>query len=223
MNRRNVLTGLSGLAIGGGALFGTGAFTSVEAKRTVEVNVIGPDEVKNAKGSADAIADEYVDVRVNASSSSVYIDSADGSSDKDKDETGLSPKSNAEVVNSHGASDTEVSLIANDVTVRFGADDGGLPQDSTINYDELFIIDSADVDGNTDGDAYDVTLETGGKFLNIADDGNQASSAASGDFTSNIPANDGRTTLNSNVDTSGTTNTVGSSPDDDDTLTIRIE
>jgi len=221
MNRRNVLTGLGGLAIGGGALFGTGAFTSVEAERTVEVNVIGPDEVTNAQGSADAIADEFVDVRVDASSSSVYIDSAAGSSSKD--ETKLTPTSSADVVNNHNASDTEVSLIANDVTVRFGADDGGLPQESTINYDNLFVIDSADVDGNTDGDAYDVTLETGGKFLNIADDGNQASSAASGDFTSNIPANDGRTTLNSNVDTSGTTNTVGSSPDDDDTLTIRIE
>ena len=231
MNRRNVLTGLGGLAIGGGALFGTGAFTSVEAERTVEVNVIGPDEVTNAAEDVDALADEYVDVRVDASFSSVFIDSADGSTDTNKDETTLTPTSSAEVVaNTSGnipatetSSASEVSLIANDVTVRFGADDGGLPQDSTINYDELFIIDSADVDGNTDGDAYDVTLETGGKFLNIADDGNQASSAASGDFTSNIPANDGRTTLNSNVDTSGTTNTVGSSPDDDDTLTIRIE
>ena len=41
MNRRNVLTGLGGLAISGGALFGTGAFTSVSATRSVEVNVFG--------------------------------------------------------------------------------------------------------------------------------------------------------------------------------------
>jgi len=224
MNRRNVLTGLSGLAIGGGALFGTGAFTSVEAERTVEVNVIGPDEVTNAAESADALADEYVDVRVDASFSSVFIDSADGSTDTNKDETTLTPTSSADVVSNHGASKTEVSLIANDVTVRFGADDGGLPQDSTINYDELFIIDSADVDGNTDGADYDVTLETGGKFLNIADGGSQASSAASGDFPkTTIGGDSGRTTLNSNVDTSGITNDSGNNPDDTDTLTIRIE
>ena len=38
MNRRNVLVGLGGLAIGGGALFGSGAFDQVEAQRSVEVS-----------------------------------------------------------------------------------------------------------------------------------------------------------------------------------------
>lgn len=38
MNRRNALVGLGGLAIGGGALFGSGAFTQVEADRSVSVN-----------------------------------------------------------------------------------------------------------------------------------------------------------------------------------------
>ena len=37
MNRRNVLVGLGGLAIGGGALFGSGAFDQVEADRSVSV------------------------------------------------------------------------------------------------------------------------------------------------------------------------------------------
>jgi len=224
MNRRNVLTGLGGLAIGGGVLFGTGAFTSVEAERTVEVNVIGPDEVTNAVEDADALADEYVDVRVNASFSTVFIDSADGTSTTDQDETTLTPTSSADVVTNHGASDAEVSLIANDVTLRFGADDRGLPQDSTINYDELFVIDSTDVDDNADGADYDVTLSlTNNNFLNIADNGSEASSAASGDSATNtISGDSGRTTLNSNVDTSGTSDT-DSAPDDTDTLTIRIE
>lgn len=225
MNRRNVLTGLGGLAIGGGALFGTGAFTSVEAERTVEVNVIGPDEVTNASQDVDALTEEYVDVRVDASFSTVFIDSADGTSDTNKDETTLNPTSSATVVSSHGATEDEVSLIANDVTLRFGADDGGLPQDSTINYDNLFVIDSSNVDGNANGADYDVTLETtNNNFLNIANSGTQTSSAASGDFpTTTINGDSGRTTLNSNVDTSGTSNASGSSPDDTDTLTIRIE
>ncbi len=216
---------MGALAIGGGGLLGSGAFTSVEAERTVEVNVIGPDEVTNATEDVDALTDEYVDVRVDAAFSTVFIDSADGTTTTDQDETTLNPTSSAEVVSSHGASDTEVSLIANDVTLRFGADDGGLPQDSTINYDDLFVIDSSDIDGNADGADYDVTLETtNNKFLNIADNGTQASGDASGDFpTTTIGGDSGRTVLNSNVDTTGISNASGSSPDDSDTLTIRIE
>lgn len=41
MNRRNVLIGLGGVVAGGGALLGTGAFTTVEAQRTVTVNTDG--------------------------------------------------------------------------------------------------------------------------------------------------------------------------------------
>ncbi|TKR25328.1 hypothetical protein [Natronomonas salsuginis] len=41
MNRRNVLIGLGGVVAGGGALLGTGAFTTVEAERTVTVNTAG--------------------------------------------------------------------------------------------------------------------------------------------------------------------------------------
>ena len=38
-NRRSVLIGLGALTVGGGAVFGTGAFSSVEANRQVTVNV----------------------------------------------------------------------------------------------------------------------------------------------------------------------------------------
>ena len=41
MNRRNVLVGLGTIVAGGGAALGTGAFSSVEADRTVNVNVAG--------------------------------------------------------------------------------------------------------------------------------------------------------------------------------------
>ena len=40
-NRRNVLIGLGGLVAGGGALIGTGAFDTVEAERTVNVETAG--------------------------------------------------------------------------------------------------------------------------------------------------------------------------------------
>jgi hypothetical protein len=41
VNRRSVLVGLGGLVAGGGALIGTGAFTTVEAQRTVNVSTAG--------------------------------------------------------------------------------------------------------------------------------------------------------------------------------------
>ena len=41
MNRRNVLIGLGAVAAGGGAVLGTGAFSQVEASRTVTVDTVG--------------------------------------------------------------------------------------------------------------------------------------------------------------------------------------
>ena len=41
MNRRNVLIGLGAVAAGGGALLGTGAFSQVEADRSVTINTTG--------------------------------------------------------------------------------------------------------------------------------------------------------------------------------------
>jgi len=40
-NRRSVLIGLGALTVGGGAVFGTGAFSSVEAERDVTINTEG--------------------------------------------------------------------------------------------------------------------------------------------------------------------------------------
>ena len=41
MNRRNVLIGLGTVAAGGGAVLGTGAFSTVEAERTVSIETSG--------------------------------------------------------------------------------------------------------------------------------------------------------------------------------------
>ncbi|WP_162991485.1 hypothetical protein [Halostella salina] len=41
MNRRNVLIGLGTAVVGGGAAFGSGAFTNVEAERTVDLQTSG--------------------------------------------------------------------------------------------------------------------------------------------------------------------------------------
>lgn len=41
MNRRNVLLGLGAIATGGGAMFGSGAFSQVSADRTVDITATG--------------------------------------------------------------------------------------------------------------------------------------------------------------------------------------
>jgi len=189
MNRRNVLTGLGGLAISGGALFGSGAFTSVSAERTVEVNVVTGDEVSGIPDNdgAGAIADKFVDVRVDVGKfDSVYVNGS-GDTDNAENPADLAPTSSSALVDSNNntetdytasASDGEVSLIANDnPTITFGSSNDGLPQNSTANYDGLFKVDNADLEGDgttaydielsLDPDAGDSDSDAGNTFLDI--------------------------------------------------------
>jgi len=221
MNRRNVLTGLGGLAISGGALFGTGAFTSVSAERTVEVNVLTPSDddaygTDGPSGESDAIADQFVDVRIDAGNfSDVYVDDSDAST-SESDLTPTSDNANS------GASASEVSLIANDVTIRFGSDANPLLSDSDVTYKDLFIIDNADLTNNDSSDAsndedFDVSISLDAsdsgqsQFLNIG--GSEGLSAAT--YQNGNTGNGGSPTkYDTIVDTQ-----TGS---DNDTLTMTI-
>jgi len=64
MNRRNALLGLGAIATGGGALFGSGAFSTVEAERNVSISAAGD-------GSAN------VNLSVDSSSSAISATSGD--------------------------------------------------------------------------------------------------------------------------------------------------
>ncbi len=59
VNRRSVLIGLGAVMAGGGALFATGAFTTVEAERTVSVETAGDANALLALTAADD--NEYVE------------------------------------------------------------------------------------------------------------------------------------------------------------------
>ncbi len=78
-NRRSVLIGLGTLTVGGGAAFGTGAFSSVEADRTVTVNTAGDnsalltieegtsyDGVSLTNGDSGAVTIEFTELNENA-------------------------------------------------------------------------------------------------------------------------------------------------------------
>ena len=64
MNRRNVLIGLGTIVAGGGAALGTGAFSSVEAERTVNIETADDSDAFlqiRANSEYDGDEDEYVD------------------------------------------------------------------------------------------------------------------------------------------------------------------
>ncbi|WP_255192303.1 hypothetical protein [Natronobeatus ordinarius] len=59
MNRRNVLVGIGAIVAGGGAALGTGAFSQVEATRTVSVETAGDADAFLALTAVDG-AEDYV-------------------------------------------------------------------------------------------------------------------------------------------------------------------
>ena len=127
-----MIVGLGALTVGGGAVFGSGAFSTTEAERTVEVNVIDNTD----------LASEFLDILFHAGNpdyesvgadddgttdpADIYPDSDDASDNYDSD--------------NFDVSEQYVSLIANDVTLIFGTEDNNLPPNAKVNYEDLFAI-----------------------------------------------------------------------------------
>ncbi len=82
MNRRNVLIGLGGVVAGGGALLGTGAFTTVEAERTVSVETAGDADaflaLTPARGDGAFVDDSGDTIEINLDGTDSENDNADG-------------------------------------------------------------------------------------------------------------------------------------------------
>jgi hypothetical protein len=130
MNRRNVLIGMGGLAVGGGALLGSGAFTSVSAERDVEVNVL----VENDIGDDDQIADVLVNV---GGFDTIAVDDGTTTSTDGSD---FFPSASTSTYTSPAYADDWVSVIENDVTIIFGPSGEELPPNATATFDNLFAL-----------------------------------------------------------------------------------
>ncbi|WP_336357516.1 hypothetical protein [Haloarcula sp. CGMCC 1.6347] len=160
LNRRSVLGLIGTVGIGSGAAFGSGAFSTVSATREVEVNVVGAD------GNGSEIATEFTDVLVDASADEVAL--RNSNDDLVTDATTLFPTSSDSLATDGGTtvSTDYVSLIANDVSVVFGYEDGGtderLMPNSTYDYDSGF-FKLVNNDGNST--AFNVELSTGSGLL----------------------------------------------------------
>jgi len=123
-SRRNMMVGLGALTVGGGAVFGSGAFSSTKANRQLEVNVV----------TGTAIAEDFVDVVLRNVGGTETLD-VTGASPSDF------PQSGASYGNSgFSPQDGDVSLMENDVTIVFGPTDNELPPNSQVSYDQLITI-----------------------------------------------------------------------------------
>ncbi|OTE98601.1 hypothetical protein [Halorubrum sp. SD683] len=161
LNRRSVLGAIGMIGVGTGAAFGSGAFTTVEAQREVEVNVLGggngisrlnpngnedaddlSDETEGQeKDIADNITSNFADVLVDTSSNNIAVKDGD---DTFYDGEELFPVGS----DTYGSVDENyVSLVANDVTIVFGPDGNKLPSNATLTQNDLFALVS---DGDFD-------------------------------------------------------------------------
>jgi hypothetical protein len=87
MQRRNLLIGMGSLAAGGAATIGTGAFTSVKADRSVDINTTGDanaflsiERATDGSGTVTPTAGEYVEGNQNNGTLSIDLASADDTS-----------------------------------------------------------------------------------------------------------------------------------------------
>ena len=214
LNRRSVLGAIGMMGVGTGAAFGSGAFTTVEAQREVEVNVLGgdnginrlnpdgdedadnlPDAIEERENEiADNITGNFADVLVDTSSNNIAVKDGD---DTFYDGEELFPVGSGTYTN---VDENYVSLVANDVTIVFGPDGNKLPSNATLTQNDLFALVS---DGDftvafTSEDATNERLITKIGGGDVADTGTAAGSTASG------TVNAGTTLLNATVDTGET-------------------
>jgi hypothetical protein len=151
-----MIIGLGALTIGGGAVFGSGAFSQTQAQRSLEVNVV----------TGSDLAEEFVDIVIDANN---------------YDSIGLLDESGSEITTPGNVFPTDptndydqspssfdgnaVSVMDQDVTVVFGTGASGgqdLPANTTVTYDDLFHIVN---DAGTTADNFDVTFGlTGGNY-----------------------------------------------------------
>ena len=210
LNRRSVLGAIGMIGVGTGAAFGSGAFTTVEAQREVEVNVLGgedgiellnPDDddpenldqdTEDREGEiANNIAGNFADVLVDASSSNIAV-RAEGTTYSGSQLFPVFSDTYDNVDNEY------VSLVANDVTIVFGPDGSELPSNAILTQNDLFALVS---DGNFDV-AFSSENATNARLItkiggeNVADTGTTPTATGT--------ANGGTTLLDATVDTGET-------------------
>ncbi|WP_272045078.1 hypothetical protein [Halorubrum ezzemoulense] len=164
MNRRNVLLGLGTAAAGSGAVFGSGAFTQVEADRSITVGVSGDSsaqvqlEAKNVTGVNNDGGDNGLELQINETSlnsnATIEFGSASFDSDGDVSSSAFTITNNTSAGTGSTALDFEITPDPNDnldtdesITLALD-DDAETPTKATV------------TGGSTNSDFKDITDST---------------------------------------------------------------
>jgi len=135
-NRRNVLIGLGGLVAAGGAALGTGAFTTVEAQRTVNIQTTGD-------------ADAFLAMRPARSDNAFVSNTTNGTIQVNLDGTD-SNNGNASGLNKNARTRFEnLVLLANNGTqnvnaVNLSVEETVLSDDDSTDHENAFKITTED-------------------------------------------------------------------------------
>ncbi|MFC7114204.1 hypothetical protein ACFQH2_03400 [Natronoarchaeum sp. GCM10025703] len=158
-----MIVGLGALTVGGGAVFGSGAFSQTQAQRSLEVNVV----------TGSDLAEEFVDIVIDSNSydSIALLDEGGSEITTPGNEFPTAPDTdyNQDPATNNDFDGNAVSVMDQDVTVVFGtgALSGGqdLPANSTVTYNDLFHIVN---DSATTTDDFDVTFGLDGGNYNLS-------------------------------------------------------
>lgn len=143
MNRRNVLVGLGTIVAGGGAALGTGAFSSVQADRTVSLDVASDSSALLGISVTDAIAGSGEEATIDLSASNLDAD-------------GL----NIDATTVFEEAVTITNQGSDDVTsISFDADTSGTAEIDSINFDLSDGQDEPSTTALTTGNGLDYDLE----------------------------------------------------------------
>jgi hypothetical protein len=195
MERRKFLIGAGSLAAGSAAAVGTGAFTSVEADRSLSIAVAGDasaflsiNRATDSDGDVYPNANEYVEGDLSSDSMSLNFTNSDNT---DGSASGVNKNAktvfdNLLDVTNNGTQDVEFSIVTDLVASNGGSlgiyaentlDDGG---SDNVGFDY------ADSDGDGNAEPAKVTLSPGDSVTNIGvyvPKGNSVDSLSGGTLT----------------------------------------
>jgi len=145
MNRRNVLVGLGTIVAGGGAALGTGAFSSVEADRTVSVDIAGDSDAF----LGISVNDDYAVDGSENGDGAVEIDLGDSDSSDGFNENAVTNINGVLTLTNNAADDGGIEVSFGD---RDGSDNGGHKSETTIDVDNTAEVtfSLADTEGADD-------------------------------------------------------------------------
>ncbi len=201
-----MIAGLGALTVGGGAVFGSGAFTTTTADRGLEINVITGEQI--AQDSVDVLLrqDEYDQVGVDGTASALAPSSKTTYYEED------------DTTEVYTAGADEVSLIENNVTTIFGPEGNELLGRSNTTFDPLFELANLVESDGTPTDA-DVTFDI--------DDSGNTDFDINGTRIDDNDTTDSSHTITVTADTSESVPLTVSPPESSEptagTLTITIE